>query len=166
MKAKKKNVNPLAYIFVLLFAVYSVYSLISLQSSISAKEREAERLQAQIDQQKVYNTSVEDLLAAGVYGGATMSRKHSSAITLDAVAARKQGKKSRNALLLSAFPSASKLEGRYPYLKKYPYLLPVAWCSRILTYSGEARRSSDNRAADALKIGSERIELLKTYDIL
>jgi hypothetical protein len=29
-----------------------------------AKEREAERLQAQIDQQKVYNTSVEDLLAA------------------------------------------------------------------------------------------------------
>lgn len=64
MKAKKKNVNPLAYIFVLLFAVYSVYSLISLQSSISAKEREAERLQAQIDQQKVYNTSVEDLLAA------------------------------------------------------------------------------------------------------
>lgn len=64
MKAKKKNVNPLAYIFVLLFAVYSVYSLISLQSSISAKEQEAERLQAQIDQQKVYNTSVEDLLAA------------------------------------------------------------------------------------------------------
>ena len=109
---------------------------------------------------------LEDLLAAGVYGGATMSRKHSSAITLEAVAARKQGKKGRNALLLSAFPPASKLEGRYSYLKKYPYLLPVAWCSRILTYSGEARRSSDNRAVEALKIGSERIELLKTYDIL
>ena len=107
-----------------------------------------------------------DLLSAGVYGGATMSRKHSSAITLDAVAARKQGRKSRNAVLLSAFPSASKLEGRYPYLKKHPYLLPVAWCSRLITYSGEVRRSGDNDAAEALKIGNARIALLKTYDIL
>lgn len=109
---------------------------------------------------------LEDLLSAGVFGGATMSRKHSSAITLEAVAARKQGKKGRNALLLSAFPPASKLEGRYPYLKKHPYLLPVAWCNRILTYSGEVRRSADNHAAEALKIGNDRIALLKTYDIL
>ena len=109
---------------------------------------------------------LEDLLAAGVYGGATMSRRHSSSITLDAVAARKQGKKNRSAMLLSAFPPASRLEGRFPYLKKHPYLLPVAWCSRILTYSGEVRRSSDNSAAEALKIGNERIALLKTYDIL
>jgi hypothetical protein len=109
---------------------------------------------------------LEDLLSAGVYGGASMNRKHSSNITLDAVAARKQGRKSRNALLLSAFPSASKLEGRYPYLKKHPYLLPVAWCSRILTYSGELRGSGEQDAAEALKIGNARIELLKTYDIL
>ena len=109
---------------------------------------------------------LEDLLSAGVYGGATMSRKHSSSITLDAVAARKQGRKSRNAVLLSAFPAASKLESRYPYLKKHPYLLPVAWCSRIITYSGEVRRSGDSDAAEALKIGNARIALLKTYDIL
>lgn len=109
---------------------------------------------------------LEDLLAAGVYGGATMSRKHSSSITLDAVTAKKQGRKNRSVMLLSVFPPASRLEGRYPYLKKRPYLLPVAWCSRILTYSGEARRSSDNSAVEALKIGSERIELLKTYDVL
>lgn len=64
MKRKKKNVNPLAYIFVLLFAVYTVYSLISLQTSIEAKEQEAAALLADIDSQKTYNTSVEDLLAA------------------------------------------------------------------------------------------------------
>ena len=109
---------------------------------------------------------LEDLLSAGVYGGADMSRKHSSSITLDAVAAQKQGRKAKNAVLTSAFPSAAKLEGRYPYLKKHPWLLPVAWCSRLLTYSKETRNSRNNNAADALKIGSERIELMKEYGIL
>lgn len=109
---------------------------------------------------------LEDLLSAGVYGGADMSRKHSSNITLDAVAAQKQGRKAKNAVLTSAFPSAAKLEGRYPYLKKHPWLLPVAWCSRLLTYSKETRNSKDNNAAEALKIGSERIELMKEYGIL
>lgn len=64
MKTKKKNVNPLAYIFVLLFAVYTVYSLISLQSSIEAKEREAADLQTRIESQEIYNSSVQDLLNA------------------------------------------------------------------------------------------------------
>ena len=109
---------------------------------------------------------LKDLLSAGVYGGADMSRKHSSNITLDAVAAQKQGRKRQNAVLASAFPSAAKLEGRYHYLKNNPWLLPVAWCSRLWTYSRETRNSRNNNAADALKIGSERIELLKTYDIL
>lgn len=109
---------------------------------------------------------LEDLLSAGVYGGADMSRKHSSNITLDAVAARKQGRKAKNAVLTSAFPPAAKLEGRYPYLKKHPWLLPVAWCSRLWTYSKETKNSQNNNAADALKIGSERIELMKEYGIL
>lgn len=109
---------------------------------------------------------LEDLLSAGIYGGADLSRKHSSNITLDAVAAQKQGRKAKNALLTSVFPSASKLEGRYPYLKKHPWLLPAAWCSRLWTYSKETRNSKNNNAADALKIGNERIDLLKEYEIL
>lgn len=109
---------------------------------------------------------LEDLLSGGVYGGADMSRKHSSSITLDAVAAQKQRRKAKGAVLASAFPSAARLEGRYPYLKKHPYLLPVAWCSRLWTYSRETRHSQNNNAADALKIGSERIALMKEYGIL
>lgn len=109
---------------------------------------------------------LEDLLSAGVYGGAEMSRKHSSSITLDAVAAQKQGRKAKNAVLISAFPPIAKLEGRYPYLKKHPYLLPIAWCSRLWTYSRETRYAQNDNAADALKIGSERIELMKEYGIL
>ena len=107
-----------------------------------------------------------DLLSGGLYGDANMSRKHSSNITLDAVAAQKQGRKTKNGLLASVFPAASKIEGRYPYLKKHPYLLPVAWCSRLWTYSREIRHSRDSNAADALRIGNERIELMKAYGIL
>lgn len=109
---------------------------------------------------------LEDLLSAGVYGGADMSRKHSSNITLDAVAAQKQGRKAKGRMISSAFPSARQLESRYPYLQKHPYLLPVAWCSRFWKYSRELQHSRNNNAVDALKIGSERIALMKEYGIL
>lgn len=107
---------------------------------------------------------LEDLLSSGVYGSANESRQHSSNITLDAVAAQKQGKKAKGAVVASVFPSAAKLEGRYPYLKKYPYLVPVAWCSRLWAYT--RRTDRNNNATQALKIGNERVELMKIYGIL
>jgi hypothetical protein len=109
---------------------------------------------------------LEDLLCGGLYGDSSMSRKHSSTITLDAVTAQKQGRNAKNALIASAFPSASALAGRYPYLKKHPYLLPAAWCSRFLEYAKETRHTQDSTASEALKIGNERIELMKEYGIL
>lgn len=109
---------------------------------------------------------LHDLLSGGVYGGASMSRKHSSNITLDAVAAQKHGRRSKNKVLLSLFPSVKKMEGRYPYLKKHPYLLPAAWISRILKYHKETTKTEDNHAADAMRIGNQRIDLMKEYGIL
>ena len=109
---------------------------------------------------------LEDLLNSGVYGDASMSRKHSSNITLNAVSADKQGKKEKLSVLKTVFPSAKSLEGRYVYLKKYPVLLPIAWCQRIIKYNQETKFMSDNNAKDAVKIGNQRIELLKYYDIL
>ena len=110
---------------------------------------------------------LEDLLASGVYGDATMSRKHSSNITLDAVAAEKQGTHAAG-LRKTLFPTAKQLEGRYPYLKDKPYLLPAAWMSRWAQYGKETlgHRDGNNRAADAMKIGSQRVELLRQYGIL
>ena len=64
------------------------------------------------------------------------------------------------------FPSAKKLEGRYPYLKKYPILLPVAWIDRILKYRKETAVDGGNDAAESVKIGNQRIELLKKYGII
>lgn len=116
----------------------------------------------QVDEQPM----LDDLLSSGLYGSANRSRQHSSNITLDAVIAQKKGRKAKNGMISSAFPPVSYLEGRYPYLKKHPYLLPVAWCSRFWEYLKETRRSRDSRAAESLKIGSERIELMKMYGIL
>ena len=109
---------------------------------------------------------LEDLLSGGLYGDSNMSRKHSSNITLDAVAAQKQGRKAKGIMLSSVFPSVSKLESRYPYLKKHPYLLPVAWCDRLWKYSKETKRTQNNNAAEALKIGNERVNLMREYDII
>jgi len=109
---------------------------------------------------------LEDLLAGGLYGDSSMSRKHSSNMTLAAVTAQKQGKKGVSATLSAAFPAPEKLEGRYPWLKKQPYLVPVAWGHRMWKYSRETMQIRQNSAADALKIGSERIALLKQYGIV
>lgn len=109
---------------------------------------------------------LEDLLNSGVYGTASLSRRHSSSITLDAVAAQNRGHNSRSGLLASLFPSASSLQGRYPYLKNRPWLLPAAWSSRIYDYCQETLHRPNSSAADALNIGKERIQLLKQYGIL
>ena len=109
---------------------------------------------------------LRDILLGGVYGSASMSRQHSSNITLGAVAASKQNRKADNALLSALFPPVRKLKSRYRWLEKCPWLLPVAWIDRILRYGMERRRSSDNGAAEAWKIGSERVALLEEYGII
>ena len=110
---------------------------------------------------------LEDLLDSGVYGDGSMSRKHSSNITLNAVVAEKQGKKTGSGVLRTVFPSASRLAGRYTYLKKKPYLLPIAWADRILKYRKETSgHKEDNNAAESIKIGNERVGLMRKYGII
>lgn len=110
---------------------------------------------------------LEDLLASGVYGASSMSRKHSSNITLNAMSAEKQGKKSGYGILKTVFPSAEMLSGRYPYLKERPYLLPVAWAERIIKYRKETTgNKADNNVIDSIKIGNERVELMRKYGII
>lgn len=107
---------------------------------------------------------LEDLLASGIYGDADMERKHSSSITLNAVVRQKQGKDTGGGIMKSLFPSARTLESRYPYLKKHPALLPVAWASRVARYA--AKNSGSDSAARTIRLGNERIELMKQYGIL
>lgn len=109
---------------------------------------------------------LQDVLLGGVYGSSSMSRQHSSNLTLEAVAASKQNRRAGNGLRGSLFPPARKLERRYPWLKKHPWLLPVAWANRIFRYGLETRRSADSSAEEALKIGNQRIALLEEYGII
>lgn len=109
---------------------------------------------------------LDDLLCGGVYGGASMSRQHSSNITLNRVAAEKQGKKISNSLLQTIFPSLDAMKGRFLYLEKYPWLLPVAWIIRIWKYRKESSQMEDNSAGESIRIGNQRVELMKKYGII
>lgn len=107
-----------------------------------------------------------DMLYGGLYGSSDRSRVHSSNMTLNAVAANKKGKKSRGNLIRTVFPPAKSLEGRYPYLERMPFLLPVAWTSRIIGYAKESVTEPSAGAADVIRTGSKRIELLREYGII
>lgn len=86
-------------------------------------------------------------------------------MTLDAVADAKQGTSAKYSLRTSLFPARSYMEKRYKYLKKYPFLLPLAWGSRIISY-GKKAINPENNAGKALSIGKDRIELLRQYGII
>lgn len=110
-----------------------------------------------------YTLLLNDALSAGIYGSSTMSRKHSSTITLGAVEAGFREK--RNIPLLpSLFPNRAVMETSFPWVKKSKLLLPAAWGIRILRYVKESK--TDNSAAESIRIGKERTEMLKFYKIL
>lgn len=107
---------------------------------------------------------LHDTLCGGVYGSNDYTRLHSSTVTLNAVKANRTGEKS--SVLSTVFPKREYLERRYPYLKKRPYLLPVAWVQRIAHYASEKQSDVDNSASGSIKLAKERIELMKQYGIM
>lgn len=107
---------------------------------------------------------LHDSLCGGVYGSNDLTRLHSSTVTLNAVKASRTGAKS--SVLRTVFPKREYLERRYPYLKKRPYLLPVAWVQRIAHYASEKQSGTDNSASGSIKLGKEWIELMKRYGIM
>lgn len=100
-----------------------------------------------------------DILSGGVYGTSSEDRLHSSLITLNAITG--QGKKT--SLLRTVFPDAASLKGKYPYLNTKPWLLPAAWTQRIFAY---LKKGGQTSAAESVRIGSARVELLKKYKML
>ena len=107
---------------------------------------------------------LHDSLCGGVYGSNDLTRLHSSTVTLNAVKASRTGEKS--SVLRTVFPKREYLEHRYPYLKKRPYLLPVAWAQRLAHYASEKQSGADSSASGSIKLAKERIELMKRYDIM
>lgn len=108
---------------------------------------------------------LRDILDSGIYGASTMSRKHSSGITLGAVEKGRETENGRHSRRRLLFPPARDLRERFPYLKKHPVLLPVAWFQRIFKYF-RSRNKKNNSAKEALRIGRERKELLRKYGLV
>lgn len=52
------------------------------------------------------------------------------------------------------------------YYSPTPYLLPVAWVQRLAHYASEKQSGADSSASGSIKLGKERIELMKRYGIM
>ena len=115
---------------------------------------------------------LEDILASGVHGNSSLERLHSSNITLEAVVNDKKsapaGKGFLGTALHSVFLPIDKMSVRYHYLKKAPFLLPVAWGQRIGGYLKEksSSQSGTNSSSESIRLGQSRVELLKKYGII
>ena len=132
---------------------------------------------------------LEDLFAGGVHGASSVSRLHSSNMTLQAVQRRRShSRESENPkakwagiisaptefwrhLLGSGFLPYENMKARYPYLKRAPFLLPAAWIQRIARYISEPGLKGKepgvlDSASASVRIGQERIKLLEQYHII
>lgn len=109
-----------------------------------------------------------DVLEGGVHGAADLTRLHSSNITLNAVVGQKTGKNGTVSVLNSVFLPLKSMRGRYRYLEKAPFLLPLAWTQRIIHYAGEImeKKSKRNSVSASIKLGRQRVELLKKYGVI
>ena len=103
-----------------------------------------------------------DLFASGLLGAASDDRLHSARLTLDAVDAAREGRAARG-LLHSLFPGKAYLQNNYTYAREHPVLLPVAWANRLVNY---LLSPSSPAPGEALRIGRERVALLRFYGIL
>ena len=129
----------------------------------SAYPEAAERWMAGFGEKLDCEDLLADLLASGIYGSSSLSRQHSSLITLNAA---KDGAAGRGAhrVLRTAFPPRKDMLKAYPYLKRYPWLLPAAWVQRLSRYQSEGEGADSAR--ESLAIGAKRVELLKKYRII
>ena len=105
---------------------------------------------------------LQDMLSGGLFGVVDIDRLHSANMTLGAVAAEKQGRRPPG-VWRSLFPGGSYLKRQFPYARKYPILLPIAWAQRVVNY---IKRGSAVNPNETIRIGQERIALLRQYHII
>ena len=108
---------------------------------------------------------LDDILSGGRFSDSHLDRAHSSTMTLEAVSADRGGRRRKGALHAVFLPLAS-MRGQFPYLRKYPWLLPAAWAQRIFRYLTRKGRSDPVNPARSVQIARERIELLRQYRII
>ncbi len=121
-----------------------------------------EQVRAEIGKCEYINPEelMAELIDAGVYGSSSVARQNSSRITLSAM----EGESTAAGRRASLFPKAEYMKRIYPFLVKFPFLLPLAWFLRIF---GFFRRKITRKNAPAVSeitsLGDKRAEMLKKY---
>lgn len=105
-----------------------------------------------------------DALSGGVYGSADSTRRHSCTITIYAADRAHRGGTGRASLCAALFPGREVMAGWYPYVARCPALLPAAWAQRIWRYL--RTHGKHTGAQDSLRVGAQRVELLRQYRVL
>lgn len=113
---------------------------------------------------------LEDLLTAGLYGSASVSRKHSSLMTLY-VMQQKNPQLTWKTLPLgwvpAIFPPLHEMVRQDPKLHAKPWLLPAAWYRRWRHYfSGQKLYRQVHEGLYAVKTGVYRIRLMHYYHLI
>ena len=109
---------------------------------------------------------LSDLFMAGVHGRSSIDRVQSSLMTLDAV--KNQDTSINKSRIKALFPGVKEISGRYKFLKRFPFLLPVAWIMRITVYLKEQKNSEGSiiKENKSSQIGGNRIRLLEKYKVI
>lgn len=94
---------------------------------------------------------VQDILKSGSLGKADKDRIHSANLTSSAFIGRSSLKK-------ILFAPKDRLQQQYPFAKKHPILLPVAWFLRLVTNIPRSRK--------VLQTGGERLRMIKKYGLI
>ena len=102
---------------------------------------------------------IEDALEGGVFGHSTEDRIHSASIT----AADGTGHNTVYSLFKTIFPSREVMEINYPWVSHSRLLLPIGWGVRLVQYAKKI--GMGNSPIRSVRIGMQRMKLLKQYDI-
>ena len=105
-----------------------------------------------------------DMLSGGVFGFRRAHSMLSTALTMNAVKRNHSGRIS--SVWHNFFPPRRLLLQRYPYLRRHPFLLPIAWISRILNYLFRWHRQDNITVAESHRMSKARLNLLKQYGII
>lgn len=73
---------------------------------------------------------IQDIIEGGVYGKTSMVRSASGSVIKKVGLMRNTGLGIFKAVLSFLFPSSKKLYIHYPYINRFPFLLPIAWFHR------------------------------------